>query len=182
MKNSFNIKVNFMSSPRLPYEWDKYSNCKDVKLERVSSKTLKNILLYEGHIQDQSGVILVSDAKNAIALKLNDEGKILKRSFLGFEQCLDICEYACNLRESKLDFIATSKKVNYDRELSIEKEMKDYILNLIKKSENEDLVKYLYYLYFNEVDSFSKEKLIKFVKNSSLGENEKIYDFLTLSR
>lgn len=179
MRNNFNITVNFNSSPKMPYEWDNSSNITNIKLERVSTEMLKNILTYEGLIHDKAGVILISDTKNAVALKLDNKGKILKRSFLDFEKCLDVCEFACNLRESKLNFEKAEKKVVYSKDLSIEQEMKDYILKSIKKSRDEDLIKYLYYLYFEEVENYSKDKLIKFVKSSNIEKNLKAYNFLT---
>lgn len=179
MRNNFNLKVCFGNSPRMPYEWNKTTNISSIKLERVSSNFLKNVLTYEGIVQNRGDYLLLSDTKNAVVLKLNRDGKIVKRSFLDFNECLDVCEYACNLRESKIDFLNSNKRIKYETDLSIEKEMKEYILNLIKSSNDDDLVKYLYYLYFDEVESFSKEKLVKLVKSSTLEKNAYVYEFLT---
>lgn len=178
MKNSFNVEVNFSDSPKMPYEWNKTSTLLNIKLERISTRTLKNIMLFEGMIVGYSGVVLFSDTKNAVAIKLKNDGTILKRSFLDFEKCLDACEYACNLREKSIEFIASDKKVVYSKDLSIEKEMRDFILNSIKQSDDEDLSKYLYYLYFEEIENYSKEKLIKVIKNSTIDKNLKLYNFL----
>ena len=44
MRNNFNLKVCFGNSPRMPYEWNKTTNISSIKLERVSSNFLKNVL------------------------------------------------------------------------------------------------------------------------------------------
>lgn len=177
MKNNFNIEVSFSSSPKMPYEWDKSIKIVNIKIERISSKLLRELMANEGAIKNRAGVMLLSDAKNAIAIKLGEDGTILKRSFLPFDRCLDVCEFACNLREEKIEFIPNGKKVKYSTDLAVEKEMCDYILNSIKKND-EDLSKYLYYLYFEEIEDYSKEKLIKFVKKSHIEKNMKLYNFL----
>lgn len=178
MKNSFDVTVCFDNVPKMPYEWNKHTNLKDLCLERISSNSLKDILAFEGRVDGRSGVLLLSDCKNAIVVKLDNNGKVLKRSFLDFNKCLDVCEFSFNLRETKINFVKSDKRLVYSHDLSIEKEMKDFILRSIKDSNNEDLHKYLYFLSFEEVDGYSKDKLIKSVKTASVEKSLKLYNFL----
>lgn len=162
----------------MPYEWNSVTKLSNLKLERVSTNTLRDILSFEGRIVDREHLLLLSDCKNAVVVKLDKNGKITKRSFLDFNKCLDVCEFACNLRETKIEFVKDEKRVVYSFDLSIEKEMRDFILSSIKNCKDEDLYKYLYYLYFEDVEGYSKDRLIKSIKNSSMEKNLKLYNFL----
>ena len=149
-----------------------------VKVIRVSSTTLKNVLTYEGTINLKASTVVLSDTKNAVALRLDKSGKIKARSFLKFDAELDVVEYANSLHESKLESTFTSEKVPYDKGLSIEVEMKRCLIDAIEKSRDEYLAKYLYYLYFDEVADFSLDRLISSIEESSIDKNMKLYKFL----
>lgn len=178
MKNSFNLRVSFSESPKQPYEWTDSTNLVHQKVERVSSEILKSVLLTGGKIVDRTGTILLSDTKNAIALRLSNSGEIKGRSFLEYEKSLDVCEYASNLKISHIEFVGNGKKVEYSHDLAIEKEMKDYIIHSIKESKNEYLEKYLYFLCGGEVENYSRDKLLKYVESASIDKNLKLYNFL----
>ena len=66
------------------YEWETSSTITHVKLERVSTLFLKRVLTYEGKVDYKSNILLLSDTKNAVVLKLDKEGNIKARSFLKF--------------------------------------------------------------------------------------------------
>ncbi len=178
MKNSFNLRVSFSESPKQPYEWTDSTNLVHQKVERISSEILKSVLLTGGKIVDRTGTILLSDTKNAIALRLSNSGEIKGRSFLEYEKSLDVCEYASNLKISHIEFVGNGKKVEYSHDLAIEKEMKDYIIHSIKEIKNEYLGKYLYFLCGGEVESYSRDKLLKYVESASIDKNLKLYNFL----
>lgn len=178
MKNSFTIEVCFGDVPLMPYEWEKTSTIMGIKVERVPTYLLRDVLTCEGYINARCGTILISDTKTSVALKLNKEGKIIKRSFLKFDDSLDVCEYAFNLKDSKLEFVKGDRKIVYPKNLTVEQEMKDYIISSIKVCKDEDLSRYLYYLYFDEVKSYSKDKLIKSIEGASLDKSLKLYKFL----
>lgn len=178
MKNSFNLEVCFKDAPVMPYEWNETQIIMHVKLTRVSTALLKDVLSFKGVLENCKGTMLLSDTKNAVVLKLSDKGEILKRSFLSFDRSLDVCEFAFNLKETKLIFSKSQEKIAYPKGLSIESEMKDYIVKNISNSKDEDFAKYLYYLYFGDLKSYSKEKLIKSVEKASIDDNMKLYKFL----
>lgn len=178
MKNSFNLEVCFKDAPVMPYEWNDTQIIMHVKLTRVSTSLLKDVLAFRGTLENCKGTMLLSDTKNAVALKLSDTGEIVKRSFLSFDRSLDVCEFAFNLKETKLSFSKTQERIDYPKNLSIELEMKEYIVKNISDTKDEDLAKYLYYLYFGDLKSYSKEKLIQSVEKASLDDNMKLYKFL----
>ncbi len=182
MKNLFDLEVCFMECPKPYYEWDKSSTLLHVKLERVTTNFLRGVLLYNGTIQNANNpYLLISDAKEAIVLKLSKKGEILARSFLEYDKSLEVCEMASRLKIVKYEHIIDGKKLVYPKTLSVEKEMQKFIVDKIKKNQNEDLIKYLYYLYFNKVEDFSAEKLIKSIENAPIDKNLILYKFLIKS-
>lgn len=178
MRNSFNLEVEFRDVPRMPYEWEKTTMVMHIDAKRVSTSFLKKVLLNEGKIDYKANILLISDGKNALILKLDREGVIKSRSFLSFVDSLDVCEYIYNLKETNLNFQESGSKVPFKKGKSVEEEMTDYIINSLKKGISEDLSKYLYYLYFDEIDGYSLDKLIKSIKDSSMEKNMKLYKIL----
>ena len=178
MKNSFTIEVCFNRVPLKPYEWDNMSFISGISVTRVNSKCLFDLMTYEGSVYTKNKIILLSDTKNSIALKLNNKGEIVKRSFLDFDKDEDICEYASNIKPTNLDYEITDKKLIYPSNLIEETKMKEYLIKSIKSLKDEDKTKYLYYLYFNDIKDYSKEKLIKTIKNSEFDKCDELYKFL----
>lgn len=178
MKNSFNLEVCFSESPKYPYEWTNTSVLMHAKIIKVSSAFLKKALLFKGRIISKDSTLLISDAKNAVALRLDKEGNIKARSFLKFEDELDVSEFATNLKETHIDAEFSDKRISYERGLSIENEMKQYLIERVESSRDEDFSKYLYYLYFDEVTDYSRDKLISSIKESPIDKNMKVYKFL----
>ncbi len=178
MKNYFNLEVCFGDAPKMPYEWEHTTNLMHVKLIRVASNVIKSILSYEGKLKCNEKCIVVSDGKEAVALKLGVDGKVLKRSFLRFNDALELAEFTNNMKISKLDFISSGEKVKYPPKYCIEKEMEEVLVAAINKSRDENLTKYLYYLYFNDVNGYSRDKLIESIKSANIDKNMKLYKFL----
>lgn len=177
MKHDFNLEVSFNEYPMQSFEWTKTSMLLHPKIVKVSTNILKKVLLFEGQI-DYKGHLVLSDGKNAVALKLADDGTIALRSFLKYEDELDVCEYALGLKETKLEVNFFEQKVHYERGLSIEVEMKKFLREKVETTSDEDLSKYLYYLYFNRVNDYSREKLLSSIDESPIDKNLKVYKFL----
>ena len=178
MRNSFNIEVNFANSPLKPYEWEEVSFINGIKVLRVSPKCIHDILSREVKIDYASKLILLSDTRDSIVVKLDSKGKVVKRSFLLFDKDLDVCEFANSLRVTKLEYEVSDKKVKYSLELLEEKKIKEYLIDTIKSSPDEDKTQYLYYLYFNDIKGYSKEKLINSIKNEASERYFELYKFL----
>ncbi len=177
MKNSFNLEVNLSVSPTQSYEWTKTCFVMNKSVIRVSSSVLKGALSHEGKL-GLEGTVLLSDTKNAALFRLDKEGNIKLRSFLKFEDELDVCEFACNLKEKDIRAEFDSKKIHYERGLSIEAEMKKYLIDKVKNTKDESLSRYLYYLYFDDIADYSRDKLLSSIEESSIDKNMKVYKFL----
>ncbi len=179
MKNSFMIEVCFDKVPIKPYEWDKVVFIGGISVIRVSSKCLFDLMTYDGNIKNaKNKILLLSDTNNSIVLKLNENGEIIKRSFLDFNKDEDICEYASNIKTTKMDYTITEKMLEYPSVLVEEIKMKEYLVKSIKTLKDEDKSKYLYYLYFDNINDYSKDKLIKSIKKSEYDKCNKLYKFL----
>lgn len=179
MRNNFDIDVCFGDHPIPVYEWENHSSVLGIKATRVSTKFLNDVLTFQGRIVNPKGkIMLISDTKEAVALKLDKDGKILKRSFLSFDRSLDVCEYAYNLKDAHLEFEHGEEKVKYPKSRSIEEEIKDYIYDKINSNKDEDFKKYIWFLYSKGIEGYSQEKLLKMIKSAPLEENMELYKLL----
>ncbi len=178
MKNTFNVEVSFDESPKKPYEWKNVSFITGIKVNRVDSKCIKDFLLYKCKVDSENRLLLLSDTKDSILIKLDEEGIITKRSFLLFSKDLDVSEYAINLKPIKLKYEVFCERIKYSNELDEEKEIRDYLVKSIENIEDEDKSKYLYFLYFDDVNGYSKEKLINTIKKDNTKKNYELYKFL----
>lgn len=175
MKNEFNIDVSFDRVVVDPYNWESTTFISKIPVIRVSSKCIKDILTYESTIKTDKTTLLLSDTKLSVALRIKSN-KIVARSYLDYDKDLEVCEYACNLKITHLDYQIT-KPIKY-KIISEEEKMRDYIIDSIKNIQDDNKIKYLYYLYFNTLDDYSKERLVKGVKHDSSDNIQKLYDFL----
>lgn len=178
MKNSFNIEVNFADTPLQPYEWNRVSFISGMKVLRVSTKCLEDLCTYHGLIESEKKILLLSDTKTSLALKLDEKGRIVKRSFLDYSTDLDVSEFANNLKISELSYSLSKKKLSYKMELEEETKMKEFLIKLINSNKNEEKSRYLYYLYFDEIDDYDKDRLIASIRTDESGRCQKLYRFL----
>lgn len=179
MRNSFNVEVNFASSPLKPYEWDKVSFINGIKVIRTSTKCVHDFLTHECKTDLINKVTLISDARDSIVIRTDSKGNITKRSFLMFDKDLEVSEFALNLKPTKINYEKDTKKVKYSYELKEEQKIKDYLIDSIKRLKDEDEMQYLYYLYFNEIKGYSKEKLINSIKNNNSEKFFELYKFMS---
>ena len=178
MKNSFTLEVSFSLVPLNPYEWDNITVISGISVLRIKQKALKDILTYDAIINSDKKTLLLSDGKCSIVVRLDSDGHVLKRSFLTFEKDAEVCEFACNMKSYDLEYTVTNTKLKYPDKLQEDKMIKEYLLKSIKQTKDEDKSKYLYYLYFNSVDDYNKEKLLTSIKEDECGNYQKLYDFL----
>lgn len=178
MKNSFTVEVDLKDVPNNIYEWESMQIISGIKVVRVPGKMLEDLLTYQGYIKSDKSILLLSDTKTACVFKLDKNGKITKRSFLTFERDEEVCEYACNLKTEFIEYGITNKKLVYSNTLKEEESVKKYLVNKISESNDEDKNKYLYYLYFDKVEGYSKDKLLKSIKKDKSGDYQVLYDFL----
>lgn len=178
MQNIFSVTLSFSNTPLEPYEWDKIIHISGIEVKRVTHKCLVDILLHECTIKSRERIILLSDGNTSLAIRLNKDGTINARSFLDYESDLKVIEYSKQLKPINLKYEKRTKKIEYSSELKEDIIIKKYILDSLDKCKNIDLLKYLYYMCFNSIKGFSKEKLIEFIKNNKSGKNGELYKIL----
>ena len=175
---SYCIEVNFNIVPLKAFEWNNYDILNGIRITRVEKGVIDDIMLFDTKIETNQKYLLLSDTFSSIAVKLNSNGKVVKRSFLLFDTELNINEYANNYKITKLKYITYNKKIKYASDLEEEKNIKSDLIKSIKAIDNDDKTKYLYYLYFGKTDNYSKEKLISSIMKNESNKYYELYNFL----
>ena len=183
------------------YEWNKKDNIEHIKkipIIKINNKTLLNIIknkvtinsnyltnYYQKcekyHCINHFNYIALSNGINAVIVSFNNNGNILKKSSLLFEDEENICLLSKNMKQSKMPYnvIKMEKESNLTRN---QKEAKKYILNNITKISDNKL-KYLYYDCFNKEENninLIKDNIFKELKNNNLDVISKCNSFFNL--
>ena len=196
----YDIILNFHKNYYNFFEWnskDIIYHMKKIPLIRVSDKDL-NILKYNEITIDKELILnfknksimyttnknnnillLISNKKESLGLMFNEEGILLKRSGLLFEESEEIEELSKELEITKIKYIR-NKETN-KKNISRKKEKrKKYIKNYLNNIKDENIFNYLYY------DIYQKEKINKInIKELLLQENnnnliDKLYNTIKL--
>lgn len=178
MKNNFTVEVLFGDVPLYPYEWAQLTLISGVEVKRVNTSMIRDVLTYDAILSIKNQIVILSDSKTSIVLRLNKEGKITKRGFLTFATDADICEFASNLKPMKIEYKLLKRKLKYGQFLNEEVKMKEFVVSTLNNIKDEFESKYLYYLFFNEVENYSKERLIDFIRGDKPGNFKRLYDYL----
>ncbi len=168
------IKVNFSKIPIKPHEWEKYSYLVNPKIIRVLPKVIKDILSYETYIDIKSKTIILSDGINSIALRLNKDRKVLLRSYLLLLDETIINDITREMKRSNIKYKTKEKIITNNIH---DENIKDYLLKSIDNME-EEKIKYMYFLLFDNIKDYSKEKLIKVISQNNSNKLYKLYNFL----
>ncbi len=187
----YDIALNFQKNYYQFFEWnrhDKIKNFSKIPIYRVSDDDIMNLKDNEIIIDKKMLVkfkdsnyyngkipILVSNGKITIGLLLDENGKILKKSSLIYEEENEANEVASKLPITEI-FYQENIIINHDNKLRIEKEKKESLVNYIKNSNDEILLKYLYYEYFdqekNNIHEIKHDLLEKITQNWTKKQNE----------
>ena len=196
----YDIILNFHKKYYNFFEWnskDIIYHMKKIPLIRVSDKDL-NILKYNEITIDKELILnfknksimyttnknnnillLISNKKESLGLMFNEEGILLKRSGLLFEESEEIEELSKELEITKIKYV--KNKENNKTNTSRKKEKrKKYIKNYLNNIKDENIFNYLYY------DIYQKEKINKInIKELLLQENnnnliDKLYNTIKL--
>lgn len=196
----YDIILNFHKKYYNFFEWnskDIIYHMKKIPLIRVSDKDL-NILKYNEIILDKelllnfknksimyttnknnNILLLISNKKESLGLMFNEEGNLLKRSGLLFEESEEIEELSKELEITKIKYIKNKEK-NITTTSRKKEKRTTYIKKYLNNIKDNNIFKYLYYdIYNNEIDN-SKE-----IKNILLKENnnnliDKLYNTIKL--
>lgn len=172
------VEVNFNIVPLKPFEWNQYEILNGIKITKVRKGVIEDIMLYDTKIETNQRYLLLSDSFSSVVVKLDNKGKVIKRSFLLFDTELNINEFSNNYKITNLKYTISSKKLKYKYDLEEEKTIKSNLIKSIKEIDDEDKTKYLYYLYFGKTDNYSKEKLISSIMKNDSNKYYELYSFL----
>ena len=165
MNYIYDIVLNFQDNYYNFFEWnkeDKIKNILKIPLYRVSDEDINNLI--NNNIKVSQNIIdkiktdnknykkivcLVSNTKISLGLLFNEEGILLKRSSLIFDEEEECIEASKKLPITTIEYIE-KKKNNYQNILRIEKEKKKELINYIKENNDLSTLKYIYYEYFKK--------------------------------
>ena len=201
MKNIYDILVNFKKIPYEFYEWNKEDDVKHVKKMpsiKVSDSTLYDIFYNDAvvsknfldQIKDKTEIFFGRTVKKvkyacvinnddvALSILLNDNGEIIGKSKLLFDEEEDVLKEDVPLKEIDYNIIKKSKKISglTRREAKIVLLLSKY-LDKIHESKKNDEIKYMYFECFNKVEE-DNEKAYKNLKNEVLKANLNVIETL----
>lgn len=201
MKNIYDILVNFKKIPYEFYEWNKEDDVKHVKKMpsiKVSDSTLYDIFYNDvvvsknflDQIKDKTEIFFGRTVKKvkyacviynddvALSILLNDNGEIIRKSKLLFDEEEDVLKEDVPVKEIDYNIIKKSKKISglTRREAKIVLLLSKY-LDKIHESKKNDEIKYMYFECFNKVEE-DNEKAYKNLKNEVLKANLNVIETL----
>ncbi len=205
----YDVLLNFTSEGELYefYEWEENDNVEFVKkipIFRVPTEVVKDNLQYQtkfdkeivlqiagktmikGNKENIGNTFLISDAKNALALELDETGKVISRSKLLPSDELNLSEVMFTMKESNLSY-EKGKKYKEETMLRQEREIKKLITCEIKtlyEKKNTSKLKYLYYEWFNKnIDNVQEiyEEMIENLQKTYDDNLKRVYELIKLS-
>ena len=201
MKNIYDILVNFKKIPYEFYEWNKEDDVKHVKKMpsiKVSDSTLYDIFYNDAvvskkfldQIKDKTEIFFGRTVKKvkyacviynddvALSILLNDNGEIIGKSKLLFDEEEDVLKEDVPLKEIDYNIIKKSKKISglTRREAKIVLLLSKYLDEIYENKKNDE-IKYMYFECFNKVEE-DNEKAYKNLKNEVLKANLNVIETL----
>lgn len=198
MNYIYDIVLNFQNNYYQFFEWnrtDKIKNINKIAVYHVSDQDILDLTnnkiiidntflnkLKEDNKKNKKLMCLVSNQSQTIGLLFSNDGVLLKRSSLMFEEETEVNNYVKDLPLTKIDYIKNEKQESSNR-LRIEKEKKDRLIEYIKNTSNELTLKYLYYEYFKEectnLDKI-KETLINVMESEWNNNKSTLYKTISI--
>lgn len=194
----YDIVLNFNKEYFNFYEWKKNDNIVNIKkmpLFLVSDNVLI-MMKYDKVVVDSSFINLIKDktytynklkisnsslfsnGKEVIGVIFNDKGSIIKRSSLLIDEEDEVLEEIESKEIYQIN-ITSHKKIERENINRIEREKKSFLFNFLKRENNINNLKYLYYDYFEEEcndASIIKKKLLDIIKNDWNKKLDSFYD------
>lgn len=201
MKNIYDILVNFKKIPYEFYEWNKEDDVKHVK--KMPSIKVSDIALYDifyndavvsknflDQIKDKTEIFFGRTVKKvkyacviynddvALSILLNDNGEIIGKSKLLFDEEEDVLKEDVPLKEIDYNIIKKSKKISglTRREAKIVLLLSKYLDKIYENKKNDE-IKYMYFECFNKMEE-DNEKAYKNLKNEVLKANLNVIETL----
>ncbi len=198
MNYIYDIVLNFHEHYYEFFEWDrtdKINNINKIPVYRVSDKDmliLKNnkvkiddIFLNkikEDNKKHKKNMCLVSNTILSIGLLFDNEGNLLKRSSLIFEEEDEVNDFSKNIKITKINYLENTE-ITSKGKLRLEIEKKDILSNYVSTITDLSTLKYLYYEYFKEEcnDEIEiKESLKKEIEKDWTKKQNNLYNIVKL--
>jgi len=198
MNYIYDIALNFQKIYCEFFEWkrsDKIITIRKIPIYRVKSKDYMNLknndvvldnsfmnMLNSDLGSISKKICLVSDGNVAMGLLFSDNGKVLKRSSLFFDEEDEVCNYAMEFDEINISYIKNNKIWN-TKGLRIFRERRNFLLNFFSNINDDMIWKYLYYECFgNDIEDIDKIKkdLIRIANQGYSEMNKKLFNSIVV--
>lgn len=193
MNYYYDLYLNFQENNTFFYDWEKDDNIeyyKKLPLFQVSTEVFEDILnnqiMVEKNFLDliktktksnnYEYIALFGDKNSVIALKFDENGLNIDRSFLNLDDELNIIEIMYTVPTQKLIY-REIKKIAYNESLRAEDRIKHIIKTEIESLNNKKEYFKLEYLFVEWFNTFpqNKDSMIEIMKeklNHTIGEKE----------
>lgn len=180
--NNDNV-INVRKIPVLKVDENTYVSLRNNKIQ-VSMETIdslkKNFSLYNEKIEGNI-ICLITNGMSAFGVMFNNNGYLIKRSGMLFDEEEEVIDESENIKEVKIDFIKNEKQKsnNISR---IVKEKQKFIKDYISSLDDELTLKYIYYDYFEKEENKNniKEILLSEINSEWNSKLSKLYDLTKL--
>ena len=181
-KNNDNV-INVRKIPVLKVDENTYVSLRNNKIQ-VSMETIdslkKNFSLYNEKIEGNI-ICLITNGMSAFGVMFNNNGYLIKRSSMLFDEEEEVIDESENIKKVKIDFIKNEKQKsnNISR---IVKEKQKFIKDYISSLDDELTLKYIYYDYFEKEENKNniKEILLSEINSEWNSKRSKLYDLTKL--
>lgn len=207
MNSVYDVLVNFKKNPYEFYEWEQDDNIKHVKKIpsfKVSDKTLfdfinDDVLVSEkimNEINDQTEIFcgrtinkmkyacIIYNDVTVLAIMINDEGLVIGKSKLLFDEADDVIKNGKDINIYDLDYKVVSKN-SHNNSLTRKENNEVFLilkyLNKIYDNKNADELNYLYYECFDvKEEDYAKSYMLlkKQIENGDFLIINKIKSFI----
>ena len=198
MNYIYNVYLNFNKECYEFYEWkdtDEILHMKKIPIIKTNTNVFREIICNNIKISNEdfeqiknktecinrkyNNCMIITDSKNAYALKYDNNGNNEMISTFNLEDEYNILTTSRKLKETNINYkIKSKKKITIDTRQELEQ--KKYLLNIINKIPF-DTIKYIYYDCFNKEENNYK-LMIKYIVNKIHSNDmeicNKIYNIL----
>ena len=202
MNNTYDLLVNFRSNAYQFYEWQKnddITSIKSIPCIKVFDKTLSDFI--NNNIKVSNSFLnmiknktisnkmikyacVLFNSEIALAFIFTEDGRILKKSNLIFDESDDIVDKFCDLKETSIKYKITDSPHYDNTKTRNENKLIRYVTNYLESVSNkEEIIKYLYYECFTEYENnYTKayKKLVSEVKKENSSIIYKLNKIITL--
>lgn len=159
----YDIVLNFQNNYYDFYEWkptDKIINIKKIAIYKVNNEDYLNlkyneVILDKKNLPKQMKMFLITNGLEVMGLLLDNEGKVIKRSSLLFDESDEALEEKETIKALPLKYkknIVKPHPLNSRLNLEKKKYLEKYFSNIDVKND-EYLLKYIYYEIYNKEEN-----------------------------